>query len=416
MKLRNRFLLVGLGIVIFLIVTPVLILYARGFQIDWKTKTFVKTGALVVKTEPTKAEIFLNDQKQDSVTPANIRFLHEGDYNLRVEKESYQSWTKRLSIKSQLVTWANFNRDYITLFLKQPSLTQTWPLLDATISRTEDEIIYLTADDIRVIEVNTAEDRLLSKIQSLNSIFHKNTELKWKNAKQVNDLFASTSKWNLTPTQTAKNNHMEVGNDHIIALIDTSLYSLQSGNAVLLDQEVSGFTLDGDDVWYIRKNELKHYNFSTNNYEVVFSTLPLNSRSKIVRTENQIYVIIGGILYVLNDKLEKIYSPVAEAIWYSNSNQLLFTNNNEIYTYNPNEKNSTLVLRSISPIKNSVINMQTGYIFYQNEGKIKAIELDDRDHRNIFTITDDADDFALSNDGKKLYTVSKTEIKYYLIR
>src|SRR4051812_17133957 len=102
MKLRNRLGLVLFGIIIFLVATPFLVLYARGFQFDWTTHQFLKTGALVVRTEPTKATVFLNDTKQDSVTPINIRFLSAGDYNVRVEKDGYFPWTKRLSVKTQL--------------------------------------------------------------------------------------------------------------------------------------------------------------------------------------------------------------------------------------------------------------------------------------------------------------------------
>src|SRR3989338_5461590 len=96
-RLRNRFLLVGSGVVVFVLITPILVLYARGFKVDWENKSIVKTGALVIRSEPDKAQIYLDDKKLDQTTPTNLRFLVPNDYNFRIEKEGYQSWTKRLN-------------------------------------------------------------------------------------------------------------------------------------------------------------------------------------------------------------------------------------------------------------------------------------------------------------------------------
>jgi hypothetical protein len=328
MKLRNRFLLVGTGVVLFLVTTPVLVLYARGFKIDWKTKSVVKTGTLVVKTEPEEAIVFLNDQKQDSETPSNIRFLIPGDYNIRIEKTDYQSWTKRLSVRSQLVTWANSNRDYIALFLKMPALHETWIGQDVFII--EHKIYFHTATN-QVREINT-----------------KNGEI-------------SSLETDPSP----------------------SIDPIPEINATL--------------------NQLN-------------TPVPSFTSGFILKTSNQIYLILDQTLYLVNDHLEKIYSPVTKVDWDENSKELLFSNNNEIYLYNADYKTFDLIMRSLTPLNNPVLNIETGYVFFQNEGKIKAIEIDGRDHHNIFTIADALDNFSLSTDGKKLFVFNQTEIKEYRIR
>jgi len=241
MTLKLRFSLIGIGIVIFLIITPVLVLYARGFTIDWHNKKIVKTGAVVIKTDPAKALVFLNGKLQANLTPRNIRFLSPGDYDIRIEKDNYQPWTKRLTVKSQLVTWVNANREFITLFLKQPKLIETRP-----------------------------------------------PDLEQKNLPEVD------------PT----------------------------------------------------------------------SQIPQIS-----------------------------------------------SNGNEIFFSDPvNSSTPDLILRSISPIANVKLNLYTGFIFFQNEGKIKAIELDGRDQRNIFTLVDVGKDFTVDAKGEKLSVIGETEIKVYQIR
>lgn len=417
MNLRNRFTLVGLGIVIFLIITPALILYARGFQIDWQNRTFVKTGALVVKTQPTKAEIFLNDEKHDSTTPANLRFLIPGDYNIRLEKENYQSWTKRLSVKSQLVTWANFNRDYLALFLTKSSQIQSQKTKAVTISKTGTEIIFLSPEQLGVINVNNADTKTLIKTENLKlPIITSPAEIVWNNAQEVFNLLANKSVLSILESQITKIQHLETEGDHLVAMIASDLYSIEPGGLVNLDKTISNFTLSNDGIWYVQKNTLKHYDFSSNKSTVVFTKLPASTQSKIIRTNDQIYLILDDTLSLFNGNLEKIYSTVTTAFWNENSGELLYSNDNEIYIYQPKTKDSTLILRSLTPISSPILNNETGYVFYQNEGKIKAIELDDRDHRNIFTIADAQDSFVVSKDGKLLFTIGQSEIREYMIR
>ena len=144
--------------------------------------------------------------------------------------------------------------------------------------------------------------------------------------------------------------------------------------------------------------------------------MPNFTTQKIIRTENQIYLILDDTLYFLNDSLEKIYSPVNFANWNNETRQLLYSNTNEIYLYQADGNNSDLILRSITPIQIPILNPETGYLFYQNENKIKAVELDSRDLRNNYTILNSSDDYRISEDGTKLYTKNELEIKSYQIR
>jgi hypothetical protein len=417
MKLKNRLSLVGLGIVIFLIVTPALVLYARGFKIDWKNKTLVKTGALVVRTEPTKAQVYLNDELHTSTTPANVRFLMPGDYNIRIEKEGYQSWTKRLSIKSQLVTWTNLNREYIALFFKNPELTKTIQIKTATISNNQNEIIYIGTDHLGRVEVKDGSSHTLIKTSNPNlSLLASNAEIKWQNSSPVVNALANKSNLTALESQAANIKHLEIDSTHIVLKIGVDLYLLRSGKLILIDESINNFTLQNDDIWYVQGLALKHYNISGNKYEIIASNLPVSQTSQIIRTPNQIYLILDNILYLYNGSLETIYSPVTKANWDPQSSRLVYSNNHEIYLYQPGSKDSMLMVRSLTPVQNPIVNNETGYIFYQNEDKIKAIEIDGRDHRNIFTVADALEIFTISEDGEKLYTISDTEIKQYRIR
>ena len=323
MTLKLRFSLIGFGIILFLIVTPILALYARGFMIDFNTRQIVKTGAMVIKTDPAKAAVYLNGKQQQSLTPTNIRFMAPADYDVRIEKAGFQTWTKRLNVRQQFVTWINLNREAITLFLKDPKLEQTW-ITD--------------------------------------------------NAKPYTDV------------EVAK------------------IINIQQPVPMPIDS------------WFLENNQLKYKKSDTDNPQIIADNIPPFTKSQIIRAENQIHLILDDALYAVNNGLEKIYSPVLAAAWDPASKQLIFGNNNEILIYNPSTKNTDLILRSSSQISHPMLNSETGYVFFTADNKIKAIELDSRDKKNIFDLVADLGNFTISTDGRTLYTFNNTKINKYTIR
>jgi hypothetical protein len=104
---------------IFLIVSPLIILYASGYEIDWQhlfTPLGVqKTGMTIIYSTPAGADIFLNNQPAERFTslflkqfipsqnnairtPARIKDLTPGSYDLRVEIPGYWPWQRRIDI------------------------------------------------------------------------------------------------------------------------------------------------------------------------------------------------------------------------------------------------------------------------------------------------------------------------------
>lgn len=418
MTYKIRFSLIGVGMVIFLIITPVLVLYARGFQFDWQTKQIVKTGALVVKTEPTKTKIFLNNKLQKELTPSNVRFLIPGDYDVRLEKDDYLSWTKRLGIKAQLVTWVAHNRDFTTLFLKTPKLIQTYTTKLSSASENLQEIQFTDLEsNINTININSGENILRNGQAQTKATFDLN-QLIWQNGSKVNDLFNEIST-NFIDVFKQLQKAQKISSDgtYIVPIINNSLYTLNDENELLLiDKNVSTFTLADGEVWYIQNNLLKHCRLATKSSETISISVPPAASQQIIRGQNQIYLILDNVLYALNDTFEKIYDNVNLASWDSQSRQLLFANNNEVLIYNPDTKNSQLILRSEAEIQNPILNWTTGYVFYASLGAIHAIELDDRDHRNTYTIAGAGKNFLLNQNGKKLFVINDSEIKEYEIR
>lgn len=91
-------------------------MYAKGYRFDTKENRIEPTGLLVIKSDPDGAQVFINGELK-SATNTTIS-LPPGEYEIRVEKQGYISWIKKLKIEFQVVT-----EETAHLFRSAPSLT-----------------------------------------------------------------------------------------------------------------------------------------------------------------------------------------------------------------------------------------------------------------------------------------------------
>lgn len=91
-------------------------LYARGYRFDYQNAEFAPNGLLVIKSAPDSAQVFINGELE-TATNATIP-LNPNVYDIRVEKEGYIPWSRRLQIEKEVVTEATAH-----LFKTAPSLS-----------------------------------------------------------------------------------------------------------------------------------------------------------------------------------------------------------------------------------------------------------------------------------------------------
>lgn len=92
------------------------ILLARGYRFDPKTLKFNPNGILVIKSDPTGAQIFV-DGDLKGATDTNLS-LAPGIYDVDIKKDGFISWSKRLTIEKEVVTMVN-----LSLFRSTPALS-----------------------------------------------------------------------------------------------------------------------------------------------------------------------------------------------------------------------------------------------------------------------------------------------------
>ena len=122
----RRFIL-AFFVITFVVVTSAILATAHGYRYDTQHSKWVKTGIIVVKSQPKTVDVFVDGEQVDNRTPSRISRIFPGDHTIRVSKEGYHTWEKRLTAQAHQTTFATD----ITLF-KNAEATALGPAASAT--------------------------------------------------------------------------------------------------------------------------------------------------------------------------------------------------------------------------------------------------------------------------------------------
>lgn len=177
---------------VFISTAVFLLCYANGYRINWKAKKIQKTGLVIVKSYPSKADVFF-DGHEIGKAPLRISYVLPGQHDVSLKLEDHQEWnqtvsveeTMALSIEADLFYSQPIIKDYIGQAVdyslpEKPSIkndSELWdkkslvtrfsrPVLDATWAKDRRSIIYQIDNEIRVISSDGLHDFLLAKLSS----------------------------------------------------------------------------------------------------------------------------------------------------------------------------------------------------------------------------------------------------------
>ncbi len=198
--------IIPVGILIFiLIATSLVILYGKGYRFGFeKGKIGISgTGLLVATSVPDGAQVFINGHLTTATD--NTISLSPGTYDVKIFKEGYFSWEKKLAIKTEVVTKAD------ALLLptapKLESITKygvSNPVIDPTLTR----IAYTTSNqtikkngiyilDMTIKPILTLQSSSTQITDDTVALFS-NSTLKW--SPDAKELVASISAESYTST------------------------------------------------------------------------------------------------------------------------------------------------------------------------------------------------------------------------
>lgn len=108
-KSRSTSLIVLL--IIFIVAVPFLLAYSSGYRVDFSDFTFEKTGGVFIHSDLSETKVFINDEYVEAgglfLKNVLVQNLKSNEiYSIRVEKEGYLPWYKKLIVSPNLVTEA----------------------------------------------------------------------------------------------------------------------------------------------------------------------------------------------------------------------------------------------------------------------------------------------------------------------
>lgn len=304
---RNFRRIIFLGLVlVFLIITPAVLLYALGYSFDWQKKSIVKTGALYLKSYPKGAQIFINE-KSKNTTPRLIKRLLPKDYKIKLIKDGFYPWEKQLKIESYLVTEAR----NILLVPKEPKIELVNDNLSTNFSL---ENYFLTNEQKQKIsQASTTANTVLktnSYTFSNDNIFYFQPPNYLLYKTDINGL--TNEQLSLSPLPIDSYKIIISANQKFVAAMNSN------GQLYLLEPTKRIFEKLTD--------EVKGAEFSLDNKKLLFWT---NNEIWVVFLEDiliQPYKKAGE-----KELITRFSQEIANAVWYSEDNEhLIFTIGNTI--------------------------------------------------------------------------------------
>ncbi|MDD4995656.1 MAG: PEGA domain-containing protein [Patescibacteria group bacterium] len=437
MKISARLSIKIIFVLIFLTVAPLIIAYTMGYRYNFTSGQMQHTGVLVINSNPTDAEIFINGQPEKQRTPAIIKKINPNEYTVEIKKTNFIPWSKKLTVNSGESTFA----DMVTLFMdSDPSLLIERKIASSSFSPDRSSLIYVIKESSWAeIWIFTTKRREFSLIERRNLDDFNDASIVW--APGSSKIFFEIQK--------------PGGKEQLI-------YDVSDGSIVNLLQYLEKpaerffWSKTSDDVFYVvNDTNLSAINLPTGQITPLFSGSTeyfvrgdkifsiIKNNGKIILSVSDINNPLAGstILYELphgnytfedsgfpylmlkRDNRELLLfdtsAPFTEPIlqeeasgysWYT-SNQgekkLLYFKDFEIWIFYPKSKYNELITRFASQIKNASWHRNGEYIFFDFGDGIKVIELDSREKRNIFDLVNEATiaDFAVDYNSENLYFI-----------
>ncbi len=432
MTKKSRYLLIAFGFVVFFLFAPIIFLYVSGISYDFASGKFFQTGILSVITEPKTVNIFLGNTLL-AKSSGNIKFLLPNEYNVKLQKEGFFDWTKRLEVKAKEVTWAAGKTDKIFLLKNPPALNA----LDSSVidfAVGSGTLAYLSQKQFVFASLSNPEKnnkyplpKIVNKIQlSPNGKIALLTglPLELKTAPEIL-IFSSSSK-KFTDISELFSNPDEIkfsSDNELYALENQILYMINLGQQTktLLLNNVLTFTFQENNIYYIQKNgnseDLMAAQMPLAESIALFKNLPANNRAEIVvSAKKAVFLLLDGTLYQVNHSLDKIAQTVSEWNFDSNQNSIIYGHSGEI-SYSGGSDNN-FITRSGMALKNPALNLATGYAFVFKDKTLSAIELDTRDHQNEYPLytANQPEKFWVDESAKNILVLDNGQLKNLQIR
>lgn len=436
MTLRARRIVYSLFIAAFIITAPLIIIYTQGYRYNLKHQRLDPTGTLVLSSIPKGATITLNSQAVKFLTPKTLQAVLPGTYTIRLNKDGYKTWEKRMEVKageavfvSDIRLWRETMPERLSQSIYQifsPNLDTTAILLTAWSTNKEQLLLFdkLSGKPLSVIAerpMRNPSSQIIWSAQSSRALVTGPDETAIVELNQ-NPLWQSLS--GFVP-KTIGNFRWDPEYDDLLYGSDgTSVYRLDLSSKKITPPLSSANSKQILTDYWIENNTLYELIQRPDDYSILRSTpllatnpgremiLPTNSPYKLLDQRNDLIALIDSaktmsLWRLSGESLLSIFSEhnVKQAVFLKTTGDLLYSSPFELWTYNPKTGAQTLLTRIATEVEHAAWFPDGSHIIFASNHAVFFLERDERDVRNqwIMMPFQDLVGYSISQDGKELY-------------
>jgi|GEM_PF-5067284 len=368
MQSRTRTLLFIVIVVLFVVIAPLLILYAKGYNFNTDRYEVVRTGIIFIDTNVPKVTVTIDGGEPFTENdPVILRGLEAGSYHVTLERKGYESWEADLPVQIEKVTRV----DNLLLTLSDPEVQQ--PIENTVgefaVSPNSRFIVFaVTAGKDTGIWMHTSGDDQNRQLVELEDLDPNNVrEIRWSQNSRLLLLrdkdgnYFTVAPHLATPVLTAipslkgmLSEQVRMDNDEptIVYYTDSkqTLFRLRTSQATAKPEQlatnVQNFAVETPKVFTLQPSkvsgelELLSYDMrETDPAATTIATVPSSTAGRII-TEGAslVSVLADNTLYLLSREdgafeFTQIATDVSDAIWSPERTLLMYKKGLELWAH-----------------------------------------------------------------------------------
>lgn len=408
-------------IMLFLASIPFILLYTAGYSYNLKKNKFEKTGSLLANTITKDTILYLNGNPYYNKSEFRIKNLLPDEYDVKISKDGYFDWRKKLSVQSELTT---FIKD-IRLFKKS---------LAENVADREVKNIYPAPDKNKF--VFASQDKKTKKYtvslfeasgensKDILSLPQPPAEIVWSNGsdkffiqtplgyKIINQNSEDITPAFLTGNKVYNLRWDEKNNSQLFAQNADGIYKIdlffKTAAKIYSTVKIANFAATADYVYIVDGSALKQISLADRT--VIGVPLERNNYKIESIIDKRIYLLNpAGNLQIFNLPLEAQSTPVLLANAKNFDvlgDNLLYYNDFELWIYNFSDSKEEFITRIGEEIKKAQWLNGASDIIYISGNQLKIMELDKRDAKQVWDLAkfDAIDDFILTKNYNVFFT------------
>lgn len=416
----------------FVIIAPVVVLYAMGYRSPFWEPTQQVVGVLQVEAIPQDVMISIEGEKQGTA-PRFISNLQPGSLPVLLTKDGYRPWSKNLLVEPGKA----IELRGIRLFPDTP-LLRTFARDIQTMSLSPNRLLVAAVSTGNVLQVISQEtEETVHTIQLQNTP----TSLLWSSDSAYILVGYTDGRYDLVdiaqkaplvrlpdltgatqPTWDSRvsGRLLVVRPNHDLVAV-----SITNGSERVLVSDVQSFAVSSRQLYVVTTtNEIHMHRLQGGFVSNLVSGTPENIQRLYVTPSDDIAILFEDTSVALmseEDELEEIFPSSVSLAWSPDGSMLLVQpTHNELYVYNvDNERlyhiprgQQHLVVRLSRSITHPQWYAGGQHIIYQVEDEIIITEIDTRDRPVSYTVdtTNRGDaQVAVGEDGNILYYLKQTQ-------